>query len=82
MLYAITLRDGTMWACSGFGNDGGDGLLTRSLDGTWYHVRGTSQTPVFRSARALSRYVHRNYREISDGARLPRMISSYGWKEV
>lgn len=69
----ITLADGAEWAC----NAEGFGLFSRRTDGSWQQHLGTSQTPVFSSAAALSRYVHRLGRE--RGETLPRMISSFGW---
>jgi hypothetical protein len=71
---SIVLADGQEWAC----NRGGEGIFSRRSDGTWQQHTGTSQTPRFRSALALSRYVHAHYRD-NMGDPLPRMTGSHGW---
>lgn len=70
----ITLKDGSEFAC----NKESEGLFTRKKDGTWQQLQGTSQTPRFRDAQHLSRYVHEAYRE-QNGERLARMTANSGW---
>jgi len=72
---SILLADGQEWAC----NREGEGIFSRRSDGTWVQHTGTSQTPRFRSARSLSRYVHEHYRDNMGGA-LPRMTKALGWE--
>lgn len=70
----IQLQDGSEWAC----NRNGEGIFLRRPWGTWVQQTGTGQTPRFKTAQALSRYVHANYRNHM-GERLGRMIGSQGW---
>jgi hypothetical protein len=75
MYRSILLTDGQEWAC----NREGRGIFYRLSGGTWQQHTGTSQTPRFRSARSLSRYVHENYRD-NMGEALPRMTKALGWE--
>ena len=70
----ITLKDGSEWAC----NRDGEGVFSRRPDGTWQQHAGTSQTPRFATAQALSRYVHATFRD-GEGGKLPRMTASANW---
>ena len=70
----ITLKDGSEYAC----NRMGEGLFTRRKDGTWQQLSGTWQTPRFRDAQHLSRYVHARMRD-EMGEKLPRMTGHSGW---
>ncbi len=45
-----------------FTNRGGRGIFTRLDDGTWTQHAGTMQTPTFRSAQQLARYVRLHFR--------------------
>lgn len=70
----ITLKSGEVFAC----NRDGEGVFQKRFDGTWIQHRGTSQTPVFTTPAAFSRYLHANVRD-SQGEKLSRMSNSYGW---
>lgn len=69
----IKLADGSEWAC----NRLGEGVFSRLHDGTWQQHTGTSQTPTFRTAAALSRYVRKNHRSRT-GDDLPGMMRGSG----
>ena len=79
MMRAIVLADGSEWACErSRGESAGYGVFSRRSDGTWLQHTGTGQTPAFRKAAQLSRYVHGRYRD-QYGDSLPRMVRSTGW---
>ena len=70
----IVLEDGEEWAC----NREGEGVFRRRRDGTWAQQRGTGQTPVFKTARQFSRYVHKHFRD-GVGEPLPPMSRGRKW---
>ena len=74
MMKIIVLKGGEEWSC----NREGRGLFSRRRDGTWQQHQGTCDTPRFRTAQQLSRYVHKNITTM-DGDPLPRMIGHEGW---
>jgi hypothetical protein len=76
MLRIITLADGHEYATNA--RDGG--LFCRRPDGSWQQLRGNGQTPVFRNARHLSRFLHEKYRS-PFGASLARMVAARGWTD-
>jgi hypothetical protein len=70
----ITLQDRSEWAC----NKEGEGVFTRQQDGTWLQHRGTGQTPLFKTAQQLSRYIRSKFTGY-DMEPLPKMVKSSGW---
>lgn len=74
MFKLIELADGSEWAC----NRERQGVFSRRADGSWQQHTGTGQTPRFRDARHLSRWVHERFRD-NMGERQPRMVGSRGW---
>lgn len=72
----IELTDGSEWAC----NREREGIFSRRPDGTWQQHTGTGQTPRFRDASHMSRYLHQAFRSRT-GEPLPPMRrgSARGW---
>lgn len=69
---AIELNDGTTYAC----NKEGQGVFLRRYDGTWGQLRGTGQTPTFKSPQQFRRWLGRNFNTVG-GA---RTVNTSGWE--
>jgi hypothetical protein len=52
---------GQWWAC----NREGEGLFKLDAQGSWHQLRGTNQTPCFKSEQQLRRYIYRHYRSLT-----------------